>query len=85
MLNKIEGEGWKMVEPPKKHDAESVIARLNGNAIKAGVLIERIEDNSSSFHSMYRSGCFNVEIKIDFDIGRAQVRVDRAEGYNNEN
>jgi len=85
MLNELEGNGWTMVEPPLERDGESVIARFNGEPVKAGFLMDVIEENDSTFHSQYRSGKYNLEVKIDFDIGRGQVRVEEADGYDNEN
>jgi hypothetical protein len=84
MLSKLEGNGWTMVEPPLEQDGESVVARHNGEPIKAGFLTEIVRDNESEFHAKYRSGPFDLEIKIDFDIERGQVRVTRADGYDNQ-
>lgn len=82
MLDKLAGNGWTMVEPPMEHDGESVVARCNNKPIRAGFLMDIIDDSESVFHSKYRSGCYDLEVKIDFDIGRGQVKVERAEGYN---
>jgi len=81
MLSKLEGKGWTMVEPPLERDGESVVARFNGEPVKAGFLIDVIEESETTFHSQYRSGQYDLEVKIDFDIGRGQVKVTRAEGY----
>lgn len=85
MLQELEGAGWTMVEPPRDGDSESVIARHNGEPVKKGFLMNVIEDTRSTFHSQYRSGRYDLEVKIDFDIGRGRVRVERAEGYDDEN
>lgn len=81
MLSELDGNGWTVVEPPEQHDAESVVARLNGDKIKAGFRIEVVEESETVFHSKYRSGQYDLEVKIDFDIGRGQVKVEEAEGY----
>ena len=81
MLSKLEGKGWTMVEPPLERDGESVVARFNGEPVKAGFLIDVIEESETTFHSQYRSGQYDLEVKIDFDIGRGQVKVTEAEGY----
>lgn len=81
MLGTLSGKGWKMVEPPTKSDSESVVARFDGEPVKAGFLIDVIEETESTFHSKYRSGMYNLEVRIDFDIGRGQVKVEEAEGY----
>jgi hypothetical protein len=73
-----------MVEPPKRNDGERVVARFNGKPIKAGFLMDVVEENESTFHSKYRSGQYDLEVKIDFDIGRGRVKVEEAEGYDNE-
>lgn len=73
-----------MVEPPLAEDSESVVARHNGEPIKAGFLMERIEDSKSMFHARYRTGQYDLDVKIDFSVGRGQVRVERAEGYNEQ-
>jgi len=81
MLSKLEGKGWTMVEPPLERDGESVVARFNREPVKAGFLMDVIEESETTFHSQYRSGQYDLEVKIDFDIGRGQVKVTRAEGY----
>lgn len=81
MLGKLEGNGWTMVEPPLERDSESVVARWNGEPVKAGFLMDVIEENQTTFHSLYRSGRYDLEVKIDFEIGRGQVRVEEADGY----
>jgi hypothetical protein len=81
MLGKLEGNGWTMVEPPLERDSESVVARWNGEPVKAGFLMDVIEESQTTFHSLYRSGRYDLEVKIDFEIGRGQVRVEEAEGY----
>jgi len=70
-----------MVEPPLERDGESVVARFNGEPVKAGFLMDVIEESETTFHSQYRSGQYDLEVKIDFDIGRGQVKVTEAEGY----
>jgi hypothetical protein len=85
MLAQLAGEGWQFVEPPRKNDAPSVIARYRGEPIKAGVRMETITDTIDEMHYKYRSGRYDLEVKIDFEIGRGRVRVEKAEGYDNEN
>lgn len=65
-------------------DGESVVARHDGEPIKAGFLMDRVKDTESEVHFKYRSGKYDLDVKIDFDIGRGQVRVEEAEGYGNE-
>lgn len=81
MLSELSGEGWTFVEPPERLDEESVLARYDGEPIKGGVLVEKLEDKPDLIHSLYRTGPYDVEVKIDFGIGRGQVRVSDAEGY----
>lgn len=81
MLGELSGEGWVFVDPPARHDAESVVARHKGEPIKAGFLMEKVEDAESAFHARYRSGQYNLDVKIDFDIGRGQIKVEEADGY----
>lgn len=83
MLGKLSGDGWTMVEPPERHDENSVVARFDGEPVKAGLLLNVIEENESTFHSKYRSGQYDLEVKIDFDIGRGQIKVEEAPGYSN--
>lgn len=70
-----------MVEPPREDDEASVVARYNGRPIKAGFRTEIIEDSETTIHTVYRSGKFDLELKIDFEIGRGQVKVQEADGY----
>lgn len=81
MLSELEGKGWTPVEPPAPMDGESVVARREGEPIKAGFLMERVKDTKSEVHFRYRSGQYDLDVKIDFDIGRGQVRVEEADGY----
>lgn len=80
-LKTLEGKGWMIVEPPREDDPSNVIARYDGEPIRAGLLRERITDTDEMFEACYRSGPFDVRIKVDFSIGVGQIRVDRAEGY----
>lgn len=80
-LEELAGEGWVLVDPPARRDGESVIARHDGEPIKAGVLTDKIQDSEYEVHRKYRSGCYDVEIKVDFEIGRGRLHVERAEGY----
>lgn len=82
-LKDLCGEGWTLVEPPLARDDESVVARHDGEPIKSGFLIERFTDSDDEFHARYRSGQYDLDVKIDFRVGRGQVRVTEAEGYSN--
>lgn len=84
MLSKLSGDGWTPVRPPSARDESSVVGRYNGEPIKAGFKMETIEDSDSVMHTKYRSGQYDLEVKIDFEIGRGQVKVERASGYNDE-
>lgn len=81
MMKELCGEGWVPAEPPLDRDDESVIARCEGQPLKAGFLMEKVTDTRSEFHARYRTGHYNLAIKIDFDVGRGQIRVEEAEGY----
>lgn len=83
-LGDLEGKGWTMVQPPQPADADSVVARHNGEPIKGGILVEELQDSEEVTHLLFRSGQYDLEVKIDFDIGRGRVRVSEAEGYDNE-
>lgn len=83
-LSKLLGKGWTMVEPPLEQDAASVIARYDGTPLKAGFTMEESEKDGE-FYSKFRSGHYDLEIKVDFDVGRGQVRVTEADGYEYEN
>jgi hypothetical protein len=80
-LSELAGSGWTPVEPPEPMDGESVVARYQGEPIKAGFLTERVKDTQDEVHFRYRSGQFDLDVKIDFSIGRGQVRVEEADGY----
>ena len=81
MLHELAGDGWTVVEPPLPTDDNSTVARFSSEPIKAGFSTERIEDSPEKFHAKYRSGKYDLELKIDFDIGRGQVRVEEVEAY----
>lgn len=80
-LKNLCGEGWTLVEPPLPGDDEFVVARYGGEPIKAGFLIERLMDSEDEFHARYRSGQYDLDVKIDFEVGRGMVRVEEADGY----
>jgi hypothetical protein len=80
-LKELCGEGWTLVEPPLPRDSESVVARHHGEPVKAGFLTESVADSKELFHARYRSGQYDLDLKIDFDIGRGQLKVERAPGY----
>jgi hypothetical protein len=82
MLGELEGRGWLKVEPPTWRDPASVIARRAGEPLKAGFKIETIEDSDDKIHSKYRSGQYNLEVRLDFRSGKGEVKVSEAEGYN---
>ena len=84
VFSELVGRGWVIVEPPLPEDGESTVARFNGEPIKSGFLLDRIEDSDDTIHMKYRSGKYDLEVKVDFDIGRGQARVKRAEGYESE-
>lgn len=81
MLHKLCGEGWTAVEPPEHLDEDSVVARYEDEPIRAGFMTKKIKDTSSELHLRYRSGKYDLDVKIDFDIGRGLVKVEEAEGY----
>lgn len=81
MLGELSGKGWTLVEPPAPDDGESVVARYDGEPIKAGFLTERIKDESDEIHFRYRSGSYDLDVKVDFELGRGMIRVEDAEGY----
>jgi hypothetical protein len=70
-----------MVEPPEPEDAGTVVGRYKGEPIKAGVMMEELQDSPDVSHLLFRSGQYNLEVKIDFGIGRGQVKVEKASGY----
>jgi len=76
-------KGWVAVNPPTDADEVSVICRYNGDPIKAGFESERIEDSSERLHTKYRTGMYDVELKIESTGGSAlgQLHVERADGY----
>jgi len=84
MLSELSGNGWTVIEPPAPTDEASVVGRYDGEPIKAGVRIETVTDTDSEMHYKYRSGKYDLDVKIDFDIGRGQVRVERADGYEDQ-
>lgn len=81
MLSELAGNGWTMAEPPLERDGESVVARVEGQPIKAGFLTERIKDSKDEFHVKYRTGQYDLEVKVDFASARGQIRVEEADGY----
>lgn len=81
MLSELAGDGWTLAEPPLDTDGESVVARVNGEPIKAGFLMEKIEDSADEFHAKYRSGRYDLYVKVDFVSGHGRVRVSEAPGY----
>lgn len=83
MLSELSGSGWKLAEPPKPSDDENVVARVDGEPISAGFRVETIEDSETKFHIKYRTGKYDLEVKVDFVSGHGQVKVEEAPGYSN--
>lgn len=81
MLSELEGDGWTLAEPPLERDGETVVARVEGQPIKAGFLTERVTDSDDRLHVKYRTGKYDLEVKVDFVSGHGQVRVEEAPGY----
>lgn len=81
MLSELAGNGWTLAEPPLQRDEESVVARVEGEPIKSGFLTERVKDSEDEFHVKYRTGQYDLEVKVDFASGYGQIRVEEAEGY----
>lgn len=81
MLGNLAGRGWVVAQPPLPSDGESVVARRDGEPIKSGFLIDVLEDNVSAFHAKYRTGRYDLEVKVDYDIGQGMVKVSEAPGY----
>lgn len=79
-LSELCGTGWTIVDPPFEGDKQSVIARYNGEAIKAGFTLESEEENGE-IYTKFRSGVYDLELKFDLEIGRARVRVNEASEY----
>lgn len=86
-LKALEGKGWVKAEPPGLESEPSVIAEVDGEEIKAG--FERkdspIEESKTCIHRKFRTGCYDVEVKITSGDGEVvmegYIKVDRAEGY----
>lgn len=83
MLSELAGQGWTLAEPPRESDEESVVARVKNEPIRSGFLTERVEDTEDSLHVKYRTGRYDLEVKVDFVSGHGQVRVEEAPGYSN--
>lgn len=84
VLSELAGQGWVPVEPPLLEDEETVVARYDGKPVKAGFKMETVEDSPELFHAKYRSGSYDLEVKVDFDIGRGQVKAEEADGYDSD-
>jgi len=84
VLGDLDGEGWVVVDPPEDSDTHTVVGRYADEPIRAGVLTDKVEDDHDVIHYRYRTGCYDLDVKVDFDIGRGMVRVERAEGYSRQ-
>jgi hypothetical protein len=78
MLSELSGRGWVIAQPPRTSDDSNVVARYDGEPVRAGFQMEA--DNEGTM-AKYRSGQYDVEVKIDFDTGRGMLRVTEADGY----
>jgi hypothetical protein len=76
MLAELSGKGWVAAEPPEIDDADSVVARVRGEAIRGGVLTERHEDSEERFHYEFSTGPYTLEVKVDYISGNGQIRVE---------
>jgi len=80
-IKELCGRGWLVVDPPEPEDGNSVVARHGGEPIKAGLLTERVVDEEDELQFRYRTGRYNLDVKIDFLVGRGQIKVEEADGY----
>ena len=80
MLQQLEGRGWVQASPPLDVDENSVIARHKGRPIKAGFTMEEREGDGEMY-CKFRSGKYDVELKLDLAVGQGQLRVEEASGY----
>lgn len=80
MLQNLAGSGWVLVDPPLDRDDPNVVARYKGEPIKAGFTMEE-EEGDGELYFKFRSGQYDLELKVDFDVGHGQVRVQEADGY----
>jgi len=85
-LKELAGRGWIQAEPPRFDDEESVVALVNGEPVRAG--FERtespLEDTPSRIHRAFRSGRYDLEVRLETTSDMAMegfVRVERADGY----
>lgn len=81
MLGSLEGRGWVAAQPPLRTDGESVVARFDGEPVKAGFLMDVLTETESTFHAKYRSGKYDLEVKVDYNASMGYVRVNEADGY----
>lgn len=80
MLKELAGSGWVLVDPPLDRDPSSVIARYKGEPIKAGFTMEE-DEAEDELYFKFRSGRYDMELKVDFNVGHGQLRVNEADGY----
>lgn len=83
LLSELAGKGWTLVEPPERDDADSVVGRYKGEPVRAGFRLETVEDSDEEIHCRYRSGRYDLDVKLDLVSGHGQVRVQEADGYGN--
>lgn len=82
-LKNICGAGWQTVQPPLPVDESSVIARCNGQPIRAGFEVETLEDTENVMHKKFRTGCYDIELRLYSGARTAsgELKVERADGY----
>lgn len=80
MLKDLAGRGWIVVDPPLDRDEQSVVARYQGHPIRAGFTMEE-NGGDEQVYAKFRSGKYNLELKVDFLAGHGQLRVQEADGY----
>lgn len=83
MLDDLTGRGWVAVDPPLEEDEASVVARYRGQPVRAGFTIEE-QDGDDETYFKFRTGKYDLELKVDFLSGHAQMKVEEADGYNGQ-
>lgn len=78
MLDELSGKGWVAAEPPHIDDDDSVVARVRGEPIRGGLLVEQHESSEDGFHYEYRTGPYTLEVSVDYISANGQVRVEEA-------
>jgi len=88
VLKQLDGKGWQPLDPTSESQEVSekrVIGNYKGQPVTVGFRIEEVDyEQDERLHEIYRTGRYNVHLKIESlggGLAQGQIKVEQADGY----